>query len=63
MVKSLIYRKYHRRIHHVLTMLRLSRIQRHVTFCVLPYAVVHSMVSHTPITIIPCSPEIILIAA
>ncbi|MFS7944882.1 hypothetical protein Hanom_Chr06g00517471 [Helianthus anomalus] len=50
---------YQRRIHHVLTILRPSRIRRHVTFRVLPYAVVHSMVSHTPITIIPCAPAII----
>ncbi|MFS7901240.1 hypothetical protein Hanom_Chr00s183288g01832431 [Helianthus anomalus] len=44
MVKTLIYRKYQWRIHHVLTTLRLFRIRCHVTFRVLPYTVVHSMV-------------------
>ncbi|MFS7927247.1 hypothetical protein Hanom_Chr04g00306751 [Helianthus anomalus] len=44
MVKTLIYRKYQRRIHHVLTMLRPFRYSCHVTFRVLPYTVVHSMV-------------------
>ncbi|MFS7937525.1 hypothetical protein Hanom_Chr05g00428631 [Helianthus anomalus] len=44
MMKTLIYRKYRRRIHHVLTKLRPFRIQCHVTFRVLPHTVVHSMV-------------------
>ncbi|KAJ0442412.1 hypothetical protein HanIR_Chr16g0808981 [Helianthus annuus] len=44
MVKTLIYRKYQRRIHHVLTMLRPFRLRCHVMFCLLPYAVAHSMV-------------------
>ncbi|KAF5757720.1 hypothetical protein HanXRQr2_Chr17g0829991 [Helianthus annuus] len=44
MVKTLIYRKYQRRIHHVSTVLRLFRTRCHDTFRVLPYAVVHSMI-------------------
>ncbi|MFS7938947.1 hypothetical protein Hanom_Chr05g00445801 [Helianthus anomalus] len=44
MVKTLIYRKYQWRIHHVLTTLRPFCIRCHVTSRVLPYTVVHSMV-------------------
>ncbi|MFS7988341.1 hypothetical protein Hanom_Chr11g01033661 [Helianthus anomalus] len=49
MVKTLIYRKYQRRIHHVLTTLHLFHISCNVTLCALPYTVVHSMVLIRPL--------------
>ncbi|KAJ0576925.1 hypothetical protein HanIR_Chr05g0230011 [Helianthus annuus] len=63
MVKTLIYRKYQRRIHHVLTTLRPFRYSGP---CYVPCLTIHSSTlygSHTPITIIPCAPAIILIVA
>ncbi|MFS8028553.1 hypothetical protein Hanom_Chr16g01511911 [Helianthus anomalus] len=44
MVKTLVYRKYQRRIHHILTTLRPFRIRGHVTFRVSLYTIVHSMI-------------------
>ncbi|MFS8017542.1 hypothetical protein Hanom_Chr15g01381641 [Helianthus anomalus] len=61
MAKTLIYRKYQRHIHHVLTMLRPFR---HSVQCYVQGLTIRSSTlygSHALITIIPCAPAIILI--
>ncbi|KAF5801243.1 hypothetical protein HanXRQr2_Chr06g0245851 [Helianthus annuus] len=63
MTKTLIYRTYQRRIHHVLTMLRSFR---HSVQCYVPCLTIHSSTlygSHALITIILCAPAIIPIVA
>ncbi|MFS7975931.1 hypothetical protein Hanom_Chr10g00886491 [Helianthus anomalus] len=63
MVGTLIYRKYQRRIHHVLTILLLFRYS---LSCYVPCLTIHSRTPydfHVPTTIIPCGPAIILVIA
>ncbi|MFS8017264.1 hypothetical protein Hanom_Chr15g01378341 [Helianthus anomalus] len=63
MVKTLIYRKYQRHIHHVSTMLHLFRYS--VSCCILCLTIHSSTLYdyHAPIIIIPCALTIILIVA
>ncbi|MFS7940984.1 hypothetical protein Hanom_Chr05g00470821 [Helianthus anomalus] len=63
MVGTLIYRKYQRRIHHVLTMLRPFRYS---VSCYVPCFTIHGRTPygfHASTTIIPCEPVIILVVA
>ncbi|MFS8005860.1 hypothetical protein Hanom_Chr13g01242361 [Helianthus anomalus] len=61
MLETLIYRKYQRHIHHVLTTLHLFHISCDVTFRALRSSTLYG--SHPAITIIPCAPAIIPIVA
>ncbi|MFS7954712.1 hypothetical protein Hanom_Chr07g00633751 [Helianthus anomalus] len=63
MIRTLICRMYQRRIHHVLTMLRLIRP---LVSCYVPCLTTHSITPygfHAYTTIISCAPVIILVVA